>query len=215
MKLFHFYGLNSGHNWYNPGHRNLHLFRSTQVREVPARCRYLRLERARSTAPTENNVCLGKDALKPLKNTSCPWTPLYGQVSCIYIYICSFYLSCLAHHVSSFTYGLYLWGIVWINPPLVNQPVAKRHPSIPLIHGWIMKWSKLVFLSWLPSGKLTRLWKITIWTGESISINYMWALFNSQLVYPRLNCHWKVPFLDPHPPSWVPWLGKKTRLDSS
>ena len=50
----------------------------------------------------------------------------------------------------------YSCGEVWINPPLVNQPVAKRHPSIPLIHGWIMKWSKLVFLSWLPSGKLKK-----------------------------------------------------------
>ena len=90
----------------------------------------------------------------------------------MYIYICSFYLSCLAHHVSSFTYGLYLWGIVWINPPLVNQPVAKRHPSIPLIHGWIMKWSKLVFLSWLPSGKHTKkLWKITMSDGKT---HYKW-----------------------------------------
>ena len=149
MKLFHFYGLNSGHNWYNPGHRNLHLFRSTQVREVPARRRYLRLERAMSTAPTENNVCLGKDALKPLKISEehqLPMNPSKWSGFMYIIYIYMFILSLLPMGYSC--------GEVWINPPLVNQPVAKRHPSIPLIHGWIMKWSKLVFLSWLLSGKL-------------------------------------------------------------
>ena len=137
MKLFHFYGLNSGHNWYNPGHRNLHLFRSTQVREVPARCRYLRLERARSTAPTENNVCLGKDALKPLKNTSCPWTPLYGQVSCIYIYIYMFILSLL---FGTPCFIIYLWVILVgnsVDKPSISQPTSGKKTSINSIDTWL------------------------------------------------------------------------------
>ena len=105
----------------------------------------------------------------PLKNTSSQLDPSSAEVSlifliyiifviyfvCIYIqflhmFIYVHFISLVWHttfHHLPMGYSCQWAKHVWINPLLVNQPVAKGHPSIPLIPvvGW---WNEAIFRSY-------------------------------------------------------------------
>ena len=69
-------------------------------------------------------------------------------------------------------------------PPALSGGVGESPPAVTQ--------KKPVFSLWVPSGKLTCLWKITIFNGE---IHHKWSFSIAMLNYQRVNIGKRVEFI--------------------